>query len=80
MAVVRPGPEIVVTAAEDSHLLLLGGAAMDGPRYIWWNFVASSVDRIKSAAEEWQSGEFAIVPGDEDEFIPLPDQPFPKEM
>jgi hypothetical protein len=51
---------------------------MDGPRYIWWNFVASSVDRIKSAAEDWTKNRFALVPGDEQEFIPLPDLPFPK--
>ena len=80
MGVLRPGPETVVTAAEDSHLLLLGGAAMDGPRYIWWNFVASSVERIKSAAEDWLSGKFAIVPDDQEEFIPLPDLPFPEEV
>ena len=78
MAVLRPGSEIIATAGEDSHLLLLGGAAMDGPRYIWWNFVASSVDRIKSAAEDWKQAKFEIVPGDEQEFIPLPDLPFPK--
>ena len=78
MAVLRPGSEIVVKAGKDTHLLLLGGAAMDGPRYIWWNFVASSVDRIKSAAEDWTNSRFALVPGDEQEFIPLPDLPFPK--
>ena len=78
MAVLQPGSKIVVTAGQDSHLLLLGGAAMDGPRYIWWNFVASSVDRLKSAAEDWKLGRFGIVPGDEQEFIPLPDLPFPK--
>jgi redox-sensitive bicupin YhaK (pirin superfamily) len=80
MAVLRPGSEILVKAGEDSHLLLLGGAAMDGPRYIWWNFVASSVERIKNAAEEWRIGKFTIVPGDEQEFIPLPDLPFPKPL
>ncbi len=80
MAVLRPGSEILVKAGEDSHLLLLGGAAMDGPRYIWWNFVASSVDRIESAAEDWKLNRFEIVPGDEQEFIPLPDLPFPKSL
>lgn len=79
MAIMRPGSEIAVKADKDTHLLLLGGSAMDGPRYIWWNFVASSVDRIKSAAEDWQAGKFTIVPGDALEFIPLPDLPFPKE-
>ncbi len=60
-------------------MMLLGGAAMDGARYIWWNFVSSSVDQIKSAAEDWKNGRFKQVPGDEEEFIPLPDLPFPKD-
>jgi redox-sensitive bicupin YhaK (pirin superfamily) len=80
MAVLRPGSVAVVRAVEDAHLLLLGGGAMDGPRYIWWNFVASSVARIKSAAEDWKQARFGIVPGDEQEYIPLPDLPFPTEM
>ena len=50
----------------------MGGAPMDGPRYIWWNFVSSSKDRIDQAKEEWRSGRFALVPGDEKEIIPLP--------
>ncbi len=79
MMVLRPGSEACVTACEDVHLILLGGAAMDGPRFIWWNFVSSSVDRIKSAAEDWKNMKFAIVPGDEKERIPLPDVPFPVE-
>jgi redox-sensitive bicupin YhaK (pirin superfamily) len=78
MMVLRPGHEILVTASEDLHLLVLGGAAMDGPRYIWWNFVSSSVERIQSAARDWENKKFDIVPGDEKEFIPLSDQPFPE--
>ena len=77
MLVLCPGREILINAHEDLHLLLLGGAAMDGPRYIWWNFVSSSVERIKSAAEDWKNDKFEIVPGDEKEFIPLPNLPFP---
>jgi len=79
MMVLRPGSDIRVKGCDDVHLILLGGAVMDGPRYIWWNFVSSSVDRIKSAAEDWRNKRFAIVPGDEEEFIPLPDLPFPKD-
>lgn len=79
MMVLLPGSEILLKACEDVHLLLVGGAAMDGPRYIWWNFVSSSVERIKSAAEDWEKKKFEIVPGDEKEFIPLPDLPFPKK-
>ena len=79
MVVFRPGCEIIVEALNEVHMMLLGGAAMDGLRYIWWNFVSSSVDQIKNAADEWKSGKFASVPGDEKEFIPLPELPFPKE-
>jgi redox-sensitive bicupin YhaK (pirin superfamily) len=52
--------------------MLLGGEPMDGPRYIWWNFVASSKDKIEAAREDWKHGRFAIVPGEEKEFFPLP--------
>ncbi len=79
MLVLCPGSEIGVTASDDVHMIVLGGAAMDGARYIWWNFVSSSVDQIKSAAEDWKNGKFADVPGDEKEFIPLPDLVFPQE-
>jgi redox-sensitive bicupin YhaK (pirin superfamily) len=56
-----------------ARLLLLGGGAMDGPRYIFWNFVASSRERIEQAKADWKAGRFAIVPGDATEFIPLPE-------
>jgi redox-sensitive bicupin YhaK (pirin superfamily) len=56
-----------------ARVLLLGGAAMDGPRYMFWNFVSSSRERIEQAKADWQAGRFGIVPGDEKEFIPLPE-------
>jgi hypothetical protein len=46
---------------------------MEGPRYIWWNFVSSRPERIAAAKEEWARGRFDTVPGDEAEFIPLPE-------
>jgi hypothetical protein len=46
---------------------------MDGPRYLWWNFVSSRKERIRQAADDWKAGRFRKVPGDEMEFIPLPD-------
>jgi hypothetical protein len=52
-------------------VLVLGGAAMDGPRFIWWNFVSSSRERIEQAKADWQAGRFGPVPGESD-FIPLP--------
>ena len=48
---------------------------MDGPRHIWWNFVSSRKERIEQAKAEWKAGHFGKVPGDEIEFIPLPETP-----
>jgi redox-sensitive bicupin YhaK (pirin superfamily) len=72
LLVFRPGDEITATALTASRLLLLGGEPMDGPRYIWWNFVSSSRERIEEAKENWAQRKFDIVPGDENDFIPLP--------
>lgn len=74
LLVFRPGDRITVTAVSDAHLVLLGGAAMDGPRHIWWNFVSSRKERIEQAKADWKAGHFDKVPGDEIEFIPLPDK------
>jgi redox-sensitive bicupin YhaK (pirin superfamily) len=52
--------------------MLLGGAPLDGPRFIWWNFVSSSREKIEAAKQRWKDGGFGQVPG-ETEFIPLPD-------
>jgi len=53
--------------------MIVGGEPMDGPRNIWWNFVSSSKERIEQAKHEWKTGRFDTVPGDESEFIPLPE-------
>lgn len=80
MLVFRPGDRISLRAGDDgAQLMLLGGATMGGPRYIWWNFVASSKERIDAAKEAWRAGDWAhgrfrLPPGDRDEFIPLPDR------
>lgn len=69
----RPGDALKVTAgAQGAHFMLFGGASLGSKRHIWWNFVSSSKERIEQAKEEWRSGRFDIVPGDEAEFIPLP--------
>ncbi|MFL6947595.1 MAG: pirin family protein, partial [Xanthobacteraceae bacterium] len=73
LLVFRPRDRITVTAVTDSHLIVLGGAAMDGPRHIWWNFVSSRQDRIEQAKADWKAGRFAMVAGDA-EFIPLPER------
>ena len=73
LLVFKPGERVAIKAARDSHLVLLGGAPMDGPRHIWWNFVSSRKDRIEQAKADWKAGHFQKVPGDEIEFIPLPE-------
>jgi redox-sensitive bicupin YhaK (pirin superfamily) len=72
LLVFRPGDRISVLAVSHARLMLLGGAAMDGPRHIWWNFVSSRQERIEQAKEEWRAARFDTVPGDAEEFIPLP--------
>ena len=73
LLVLRPGDPIAVTAASEARVILLGGAAMDGPRHIWWNFVSSRKERIEQAKTDWKLARFDTVPGDESEFIPLPE-------
>jgi hypothetical protein len=63
---------IVISSVQGARFMMLGGEPMDGPRYIWWNFVSSSKERIEAAKDDWARARFAIVPGDEKEFIPLP--------
>ena len=72
LLVFKPGDRISILALSQARLMVLGGDPMDGPRHIWWNFVASSQQRIEEAREDWRAGRFALVPGDEKEFIPLP--------
>lgn len=74
LIVLGPGADIAIAASGAARLLLFGGAPMDGPRHLWWNFVSSSQERIEQAKEDWKTGRFAPVPG-ETEFIPLPEWP-----
>jgi len=73
LLVFKPGDRISILAETNARLMLLGGEPMDGPRFIWWNFVSSSKDRIAAAKNDWREGRFDIVPGEESEFIPLPE-------
>jgi redox-sensitive bicupin YhaK (pirin superfamily) len=73
LLVLHPTDAITVRSQSDARFMLFGGAPMDGPRYIWWNFVSSRLERIEAAKEEWAAGRFDTVPGDEEEFIPLPE-------
>jgi redox-sensitive bicupin YhaK (pirin superfamily) len=73
MLVFRPGDQLSLRAvAGAARLLLLGGATMDGPRHLFWNFVSSRHERIEQAKADWRAGRFGKVPGDDVEFIPLP--------
>ena len=73
LLVFKPGDEIIISSESGAHFMLFGGASLGSKRYIWWNFVSSSKERIEQAKEEWKTGRFDIVPGDEEEFIPLPE-------
>jgi redox-sensitive bicupin YhaK (pirin superfamily) len=72
MAVACPGKTIHLDAGTDSRVMVIGGKNL-GPRRVWWNFVSTSKERIEQAKDDWRAGRFGKVPGDEDEFIPLPD-------
>jgi redox-sensitive bicupin YhaK (pirin superfamily) len=76
LLVLRPGEALVAAAETPSRLVFLGGAPMDGPRHLWWNFVSRSKERIEQAKHDWKEGRFTPVP-DDPEFIPLPDEPKP---
>jgi len=73
LLVFQQGSDITLAAPSAARVLLLGGEPLDGPRYIWWNFVSSRKERIAQAAADWKAGRFPPVPG-ETEFIPLPER------
>lgn len=79
MMVFRPGDKITVAAGDQgARLMILGGATLSSPRYVWWNFVASSKERIEEAKAEWRAqnwgqGRFDLPVDDRHEHIPLPD-------
>ena len=62
-----------IKAVGDARVMLLGGAPLDGPRHVWWNFVSGSRERIEQAKADWKVMRFGTIPGDDREFIPLPD-------
>jgi hypothetical protein len=73
MLVFAPGAEARLRAELDARVVLVGGAPMDGHRHIWWNFVSSSSERIEQAKRDWKEGRFPKVPGDDEDFVPLPE-------
>ena len=74
LAVLEPRADVVVRARGRANVLLIGGARLDGPRHIYWNFVASSKDRIEEAKAAWREQRFPKIPGDDREFVPLPER------
>jgi redox-sensitive bicupin YhaK (pirin superfamily) len=73
LVVMKPHVHATICARTPAHVMLLGGAPLDGPRHIWWNFVSSDRDHIEQAKADWRDGRFAKVTGDEHEFVPLPE-------
>ena len=72
MFVFTPAAGASLRAESDARVALLGGAPIDGPRHIWWNFVSSSPERIEQAKRDWKEHHFPKIPGDETDFTPLP--------
>lgn len=75
LTLLAPGAAMKLASANGARVMLLGGEAFSTQRHVWWNFVSSRPERIEQAKQDWLAGRFADVPGDSEEFIPLPDKP-----
>jgi redox-sensitive bicupin YhaK (pirin superfamily) len=73
--VLRPGHQARLSSASGGRIMLMGGEAFATRRYVFWNFVSSSRDRINQAKDDWKALRFPLIPGDDEEFIPLPEKP-----
>ena len=73
--VLAPGRALTLSSASGGRAMLMGGEAFRTPRHVFWNFVSSSRERINHAKEEWKAMRFPLIPGDSEEFIPLPERP-----
>jgi len=73
--VLRPGHAATLSSASGGKVMLIGGGAFATQRHVFWNFVSSSRDRINQAKDDWKSRRFPLIPGDDQEFIPLPEIP-----
>ena len=73
--VLAPGQAMTLRAETATRAMLLGGGGFTTPRHAWWNFVSSSRERINQAKHDWKDGRFPLVPGDDKEFIPIPEVP-----
>ncbi|MHA6316931.1 pirin family protein [Altererythrobacter sp. CAU 1778] len=75
LTVLAPGAAMTLSSDKGGRVMLLGGEAFTTKRHAWWNFVSSDRDRIRQARDDWQAGRFPKVPGDEEEWIPIPEKP-----
>ena len=75
LMVLAPGQEMLLKSDTGGRVMLLGGEAFSTRRHAWWNFVSSSRERINQAKADWKEGRFPKVPGDEEEWIPIPEKP-----
>lgn len=73
--VLAPGAAATLSSATGAHVMLCGGAPLDGPRHVWWNFVSSRPDRIVQARADWDAHRFPVVPDDAAERIEIPAVP-----
>ena len=73
LVVLAPGAAMKLASDRVGRVMLLGGEAFATKRHVWWNFVSSDRERINQAKQDWREGRFPMVPGDAEEFIPLPD-------
>ena len=73
--VLRPGHVATLSSQSGARVMLMGGAAFATRRYVFWNFVSSSRDRINQAKQDWKALRFPLIPGDDEEYIPLPEVP-----
>ena len=73
--VLKPGKPLMLGSLDGGRVMLMGGEAFPEKRHVWWNFVSSRRERIEQAKEDWRERRFATIPGDDEEFIPLPDKP-----
>ena len=75
LTVLKPGATMTLASERGGRVMLLGGEAFKTKRHVWWNFVSSDRERINQAKHDWRDGRFPTVPGDDKEFIPIPEKP-----
>ncbi|WP_010414165.1 pirin family protein [Citromicrobium sp. JLT1363] len=75
LIVLKPGDVPALKSEKGARVMLMGGESFASERHVFWNFVSSNRDRIQQAKDDWSAGKFPKVPGDEEEWIPLPEKP-----